>query len=101
MAVPGYPAAGDSATFAGLKAVCCGLLQHHVTRGRSGEGGKQIRHGLALKSASQRRGTPVSLPRAATTCAAATAAAEPPEEPPGTRSVSHGFLVTCAEVNAF
>src|SRR3954453_13797150 len=35
---------------------------------------------------------PVSVPIAHGAAPAATAAAEPPLEPPGTRSVSHGFL---------
>ncbi len=35
---------------------------------------------------------PVSEPSATGTMRAATAAADPPEEPPGTRSVSQGFL---------
>ena len=37
----------------------------------------------------------MSLPRVPTHCPLATAAADPPDEPPGTRSRSHGFLVTC------
>ncbi len=40
-------------------------------------------------------GGPVSLPMATADWPAATAEAEPPDEPPGTRSVSQGFRVTC------
>lgn len=38
----------------------------------------------------------MSDPRAAAHWPAATAAAEPPDDPPGTRSVSQGFLVACS-----
>ena len=44
---------------------------------------------------------PVSLPRVPTHCPLATAAAEPPDDPPGTRSRSQGFLVTCTLFSAW
>ena len=40
----------------------------------------------------------MSLPMATAVWPAATAEAEPPDEPPGTRSASHGFRVTCATI---
>ncbi|KAF5055657.1 hypothetical protein DSECCO2_375410 [anaerobic digester metagenome] len=48
---------------------------------------------MPQKLAGWRMEPPVSVPMEAKHCPAATLAAEPPLEPPGTRAVSHGFLV--------